>query len=257
LLNAGAGALCVLLAWNLARQLLRSEVLALCTAALLGLSTSHLILSVSLETYIFSAAILLGFTILSAREARSLRTLIPAGLVTFGITLTNFAQTLILLGFQEPKPAKLIRYTVIVLAAAAALAFVQVRLYPTSQPFYVPGHLLAEDRYSYNLFGEGPAAALERAHVLGRTISVFSVVAPRPLVFMEETGCEFPCFQTYKHRWDGAIINSYAGLGSLLARTWFCRRFCVEALQSAGRSHAAGGAGRLFAVQLRPAHELR
>jgi hypothetical protein len=57
--------------------------------------------------------------------------------------------------------------------------------------------------------------------VLGRTISTFSVVAPRPLVLLKETGCEFPCFQTSKHRWNGALINSYVRLGSFLARTWF------------------------------------
>jgi hypothetical protein len=221
LLNAGAGALCVFLAWVFVKGWSRNTTFALLVASLLGLTTSHLVLSAALETYIFSAAVLIAFLILVRREDRSLKTLAPAGLVIFGITLTNFIQTLILFAFQDFKIVKLLKYTAVVVAAALALAFIQARLYPTSQPFYLASNLQAEDSYAYHILREEFRHTVERAHILGRTITIFNVIAPRPLVLMHETGCEFPCFQTSLHQWNGARMNSYAGLGSALARSWF------------------------------------
>ena len=221
LLNAAAGAACVFLAWLAMRTWSRNPTFALLTAAVLGVSTSHLILSAALETYIFSAAALILFVCLLQREDPPLRAIAPAGLLTFGITITNFIQTCIMSLLLDFNAVKFARYLLIVLVSAVILAFAQAQIYPTSQPFYVPSLLLAEDRYSFDIRSEGRPRVAERAHVLARTISVFSVVAPRPLVLLKETGCLFPCFQTYKHRWDGALINSYAGFGSFLARTWF------------------------------------
>lgn len=221
LLNAGAGALCVFLAWMFVKDWSRNTTFALLVAALLGLANSHLILSGALETYIYSAAVLIAFLALIRRENASLWALVPLGLLTFGITITNFLQTLILFLFLDFKLIKLAKFAAVVLAASMLLAFLQAQIYPVSQPFYVPSNLLSEGRYSYSILREDFDHTLERAHVLGRTISLFSVIAPRPLVLLEETGCEFPCLQTYKHRWNGALINSYVGLGSALARTWF------------------------------------
>jgi hypothetical protein len=221
LLNAATGALCVFLAWRFVKDQAGNGTFALLTAALLGTSASHLVLSASLETYIYSAAVLIAFLVLVRREDRSLKTLVPVGLLTFGITITNFVQTLILLFFADPKIVKAVKYTLIVLLGSIALAFVQVRLYPSSQPFYDAAQLLSEDRYSFNMMAAGVERTVDRANAYGRTMTLFGIVAPRPLVLLKETGCEFPCFQTYKHRWNGALMHSYAGLGSLLARTWF------------------------------------
>ncbi|HEY2980085.1 MAG TPA: hypothetical protein VGJ22_02805 [Anaerolineales bacterium] len=221
LLNAGAGALCVFLAWVFVKGWSQNRPFALLVAALLGLSTSHLILSASLETYIFSAAVLILFLILSQDEPRALGALIPVGLLSFGITLTNFIQTCILFLAVEFKPVKLLKYGAAVLGLALLLAWVQMQIYPTSQPFYIPSNLLAENRYSYDIGYESVEHTFERAHALGRTITLFSIVAPRPLVLLQEVGCEFPCFKTYKPRYKADLMNSYVGFGSFLARTWF------------------------------------
>ncbi len=93
LLNSIVSGLCVYLTWLFFKQRSRNTAYALLIAALLGLSNSHLILSTFLETYIFSAAALIAFVLLLQSEQNSLRHLVPVGLLTFGITITNFIQT--------------------------------------------------------------------------------------------------------------------------------------------------------------------
>jgi hypothetical protein len=191
---------------------------------------------------------LIVFLLLLQRENAALKMLVPAGLLTFGITITNFIQTLIMFVCTEFKPIKIAKYAALVLALSIVLAFLQVTIYPTSQPFYIPSNLLDEDRYSFNMLAEGLPRTLERAHVLGRTITLFSVVAPRPLVLLEETGCTFPCFQTYKHRWNGALINSYAGLGSVLARGWFLILLLAAGVFARKVTQSAGGVSLQIAL---------
>ena len=218
LLNAGVGALCVFLTWLVVKRWSNSTY-ALTIASLLGVSTAHLILSTYLETYIFSAAALIAFVLVMQSEQRSLKTLVPIGLLTFGITITNIIQTGIIFLFTDFKLSKLIKYGLIVLVAAVALAYLQVLMYPTSQPFYDPSKLLAENRYSAG--STTPERIYQRSYVLGRTIALFSVVGPRPLPLTKEVGCTFPCFKTYKPRYGADLITSYAGFGSWLARAWF------------------------------------
>jgi hypothetical protein len=218
LLNAGAGALCVLLAWSIVRRWTNTAY-ALLFASVLGASIAHLLFSTYLETYIFSAAALIAFVLALQSGNKSLKALVPIGLLGFGITITNFIQTGILFLFTDFKLGKIFRYGVIVVASALALAFLQVRIYPTSQPFYNIAYMLAERRYSAS--SDTPERIYKRGFVMGRTITLFSMVGPRPLFFLKEVGCAFPCFQTYKPHYGADIINSYSGFGSGLARVWF------------------------------------
>lgn len=218
LLNAGAGALCVFLAWSLVRRWTNATYAAL-FACLLGVSAAHLVFSTYLETYIFSAAALTAFLLALQREETPLRALVPIGLLTFGITITNFIQTGLLFLFTEFKLPRLIQYGLIVLLLAFPLAWLQQAIYPTSQPFYDLAILRAEDRYSANV--NTPERVYERAYVMGRTVALYSTVAPRPLALTEEVGCHFPCFKTYKPKYGPDLITSYAGFGSWLARAWF------------------------------------
>ncbi len=105
------------------------------------------------------------------------------------------------------------------LLLAFPLAWLQHVIYPTSQPFYDVGQMLAEERYSTGL--TTLERTLERGYSLGRTILLYSTVGPRPLALTEEVGCHFPCFKTYKPRYGPDLITSYAGFGSWVARAWF------------------------------------
>ena len=218
LLNAGVGALCVLLAWMLVKRWTNTTY-ALLIASVLGVSTAHLLLSTFLETYIFSAAALIAFLLALQSDGRPLKFLVPIGLLTFGITITNFIQTGILLLFTEFKLVKIVRYGLIVLALALPLAWLQFVVYPTSQPFYDVSQMRGEDRYATGL--KTMERTFERSYSLGRTIILYSTVGPRPLALTSEIGCDFPCFKTYKPKYGQDIITSYAGFGSGLARSWF------------------------------------
>jgi hypothetical protein len=218
LLNAGAGALCVLLAWALLRRWANPAYAAL-FASLLGVSAAHLLFSTFLETYIFSAAALTAFLLALHHDGKPLKALVPLGLLTFGITITNFLQTGLLLLFSEFKLPKLIKYGLIVAALAFPLAWLQHAIYPTSQPFYDLALLRAENRYSANV--NTSERVYERAYVMGRTVALYSLIGPRPLALTKEVGCDFPCFKTYKPKYGPDLITSYAGFGSWLTRGWF------------------------------------
>jgi hypothetical protein len=221
LLNSIGGGLCVYLTWLFFQRRTGNTAYALSIAAILGLSASHLILSTFLETYIFSAAALIAFLLLLQSDQTSLKHFVPVGLLTFGITITNFVQTCIVYIMTPARRRSFFVYTVTVMSIAVLLAFVQDVLYPSSNPFFIPSNLLGERAYRFNILEAEPRLILSRINLLLRHITLFDVVAPRPLVLTEEVGCSFPCFQTY-YKYRGIyVISSYVGFGSLLARSWF------------------------------------
>lgn len=221
LLNALFGGVCVFLAWSFFKSRTGNTTFALLMASLLGISTSHFLLSVFLESYIFSAAALLAFVLLLESGEKRLTRLVPVGLLTFGITITNFVQTCVAFLLVRRNLKELVKYVLIMVALAVVLAFVQHALYPSSEPFYDISNLTGESVYRYDLFEVPASVAVSRANVIFRNITLFSVVGPRPLVFLEELGCTFPCFNTIRYFRGAYQYASYVGFGSLLARTWF------------------------------------
>jgi hypothetical protein len=230
LLNSLVGGSAAFLAWLFFKQRTGNTTYALLIAALLGFSNSHLVLSVFLESYIFSAAMLMTFVVLLQVRDGNISHLIPAGLLTFGITITNFIQTCIAFLFVRRDRKGFIRYVVIVLALAVLLSFTQNLLYPLSDPFYIPGKLASESAYQYDLFAAAPGMALERAKVLGRNILLVSLVAPDPLILREEIGCALPCFNTILDFGDRFQIAPYTGPGSWLARFWLVLLIIASAI---------------------------
>jgi hypothetical protein len=221
LLNSLAGGLCVYLTWRFFKRRTKNTAYALLIAALLGLSNSHLILSTFLETYIFSSAALIAFLFLLESETYSTKQLIPAAVVVFGITITNFVQTCILYIMNPARRRSTLVFVTMVLVIAIFAAFVQDIMYPSNNPFFIPSNLMGESAYRFNIFKAEPRLIISRINLLLRHIALFDVVAPRPLILTNEVGCSFPCMQTYyKHR-GVYVISSYVGFGSWLARTWF------------------------------------
>ena len=221
LLNSIIGGVCVYLAWSFFKRRTGNTPYALLIASLLGFSTSHLLLSVFFESYIFSAAALLLFLVLLQSGKDRLPQLVPVGLLAFGITITNFFQTCLVFLFARRRRRDIFPYVLAVLALAVPLAFVQNALYPSSEPFYKPGNLTGESAYRYDLLEAPAARTVSRANVIFRSVALFSVVAPRPFILLEEIGCTFPCFNTIRSFRGAYLYASYVGFGSLLARTWF------------------------------------
>jgi len=221
LLNSLASGLCVYLTWLFFKRRTQNTAYSLLIAALLGLSNSHLILSTFLETYIFSAAALIAFLLLLESEDTSLKQLVPASLLVFGITITNFVQTCILYFMNPGRRRSFLLFAAVVVVIAIFAAFVQDIIYPSNDPFFIPSNLLGEKAYGFNFFEAEPRLILSRVNLLARHIALFDVVAPRPLILTKEVGCTFPCLQTfYKYR-GVYVISSYIGFGSWLARSWF------------------------------------
>ncbi len=221
LLNSFVGGVCVFLAWTFFKGRTGNTTYALLIASLFGFSNSHLLLSVFLESYIFSAAALITFVVLLQTRDKGLAPFIPAGLLTFGITITNFIQTCIAFLLVRRNIKDLVKYVFIVLALAVLLSFTQHILYPTSEPFYILSNLTGESVYRYDLLEVSPRTAISRANVIFRNMALFSEAAPRPFILLEEIGCTFPCFNTIRSFRGAYLYASYVGFGSWLARTWF------------------------------------
>ena len=157
LLNSLISGFCVYFTWLFFKKRTNNTTYALLMAALLGVSSSHLILGVFLESYIFSAAALIGFMLLLQADKRSLLSLVTVGVLSFGITITNFAQICIGYFFLNPGIKNLFKYIGLVLSISTLLVFVQHIYYPSSEPFYVPSNLLNEQKYGFNIFTQTPA----------------------------------------------------------------------------------------------------
>jgi hypothetical protein len=221
LLNALFGGVCVFLAWLFFKQRTNNTAYALGLAALLGLSNSHLLMSSFLESYIFSAAILITSLVLLQHKDVKLKHSIPVGLVTFGITITNFIQTCITFLLTQWDIKKTFKYVSITIVLATILTFTQTLLQPNSQPFYVPSYLGNESAFKRDVVGVPLSETISRVNVITRTMTLFSVVAPRPLILLEEIGCTTPCFNTIRFFRGKYQYASYIGFGSWLARVWF------------------------------------
>jgi hypothetical protein len=227
ILSAVAGGVCIFLAWLFFKKRTGSTTYALLMAALLGFSNSHLMLSVFLESYIFSAAALITFILLLQAEESRFSHLVVTGLFTFGITITNFAQACIGFFVMRRDRKEIFKYILVVLAVAVLLAFVQNVLFPTSDPFFVPSRFRSEtpninlNKYSDMTRDDIIKDLVSRVNITFRNTTLFSVVAPRPLVRYEETHCMPLCFRVIERFRGEFKYASYVGFGSLLARTWF------------------------------------
>jgi hypothetical protein len=221
LLNASAGGLCVFLTWYFFKKRTGRTSYALLMGALLGFTTAHLLLSVFVETYIFSAAALIASVLILSEKDAKLEHSVAAGLVTFGITVTNLIQTGILFLFTQKSIKKTIQYGVVTVAVAVVLNFIQNTIEPYNQVFYVTSNLSSESAYQRTILDVPISETVSRANAIGRTLVLSSIIAPRPTILLEEAGCSYPCFKTLRFINGKYHYASYIGFGSWLARTWF------------------------------------
>ena len=137
-LVAMTGALCVFLAWYFVKHTTGNSLYALLIASLLGTSAAHLVFGSLIETYIFLAAVMLVFLVLLLKD-KPMFVLVLTGLVSFGITVTNFAQTAIAFIFVKRDFRQWLKYGLIVGALVIPLALLNNLVYPNSQPyFFIP-----------------------------------------------------------------------------------------------------------------------
>jgi hypothetical protein len=219
IMNALAGASCALLAWLIVKRASDNTPYALIMASLLGASASHLLLSSMLETYIYSALAILFFIFLIQNENTSLKFTVPAGIVVFGITITNLIQTCILYFLQYPRLKVMIKYVLLVVLITAMLNLLQAWIYPQAKSLFLPSNLFFEQRYVLNPFDFSWRSA-GRFSLIARAIPLYGVVAPTPFVLTEELGMDVPNFRTYQILLGEFLVAGYRGLADITVKLW-------------------------------------
>jgi hypothetical protein len=220
LLNAAAGGLAVFLAWVFVKGQTQNRIYALMMASLLGLSTAHIFFGSVVETYIFSAAALIGFFVLLQTRLDRPGLLVMTALLTFGITLTNFVQTFIGFVVKRPGIKEGVRFAALVMSIAVVLSLFHTCLYPDGQLFFLPSDAQAEAGFSISVFSDPAWRAGGRVVLLLRTMTLYTVIAPQPFVFGEDVGGTFPRFNFFKIVPGTYSYSSYDGLGNMLVITW-------------------------------------
>jgi hypothetical protein len=214
-LTALAGALCVFIVRYLVKRTIGNSSYALLIAALFGASAAHLAFASLIETYIFLAAVALVFLLLLVTD-KPLSMQVVAGLAAFGITISNFGQTVIAHWAIKRDVRKLVLYGLIVAALVVPLTLLNNVVYPEAHPYFF-------DLKSYE--GEGHnqfPMTLQRANLLARVMFLHSFVAPDPLVRQEE---DIPFLKVWMFRAsikkDPMLIARYeSDLGRALVTAW-------------------------------------
>ena len=219
LLNTFVGALCVFMAWMFIKRQFQDPIFALLIASLLGLSTAHIFFGSVVESYIFSAASLIGFLLLLQAQ-KSTGVLVASSLLTFGITLTNFVQNFIAMLVLRPRLKEIFRFTAWTISLGIILSLLHAAWYPSSKLFFLLSGVQAENDFSFSIFSEPSWRAIGRIILLVRTILLYAVIAPQPHVFGADVGGTFPRFNFFKISPGTFAFSNYGGVGNLLVMTW-------------------------------------
>jgi hypothetical protein len=219
-LNSFAGGLCVFLGWMFTKSQSQNRVYAFLIAALLGLSTSHFVFGAVVESYIFSAAALIGFYLLLPARKEGMGSLVAVSLLSFGITITNFVQNFIGFFVWRPRWRDIFRFAGLTVSVGVVLTLIHLAWYPSSRPFFLLSSAQGEDEFTLSLLHDPRWRALGRVILLTRTILLYSVIAPRPFVLLEEVGGGFPRFNFFKVTPGVFHYSAYDGLGNILILIW-------------------------------------
>jgi hypothetical protein len=182
LMVATLSGLCALMAWIFVKRATQENTYAFIFALMLGSTSTQLFFGSITDTYIFGVTSLIFFWLLiQAREDR-FSVLVPAGLLVFGITVTNIAQSVIGLFFNKFGFSRLVRYCVILMASAVALTVFTSVLYPNRQTFFfVPGDLAFETNFVKPVYDSPGERLLERFQMISRTMFLYGITAPQPI----------------------------------------------------------------------------
>jgi len=191
LATAAAGATCVFLAWLFIKNVSQDERYALTWASILGASAGHLIFGSLVETYIFLAFLLLMFMALLQSRRTSFRWLMAVGLLTFGITLTNFAQDVLAILVVRRDLRLTAKFTALVLSLGVTLSLVNNLIFPAANPlFFIPSAF--ESKHMFPIDST-------RVNALFKGFFLHSMVGPDPLVFPAPAEKGYPpSFRTYR-----------------------------------------------------------
>lgn len=177
-LVALTGALSVFLVWYFVRETTDNSLYATLIGALFGGSTSQLVFGSLIETYVFLGAAALIFIILLLKD-KPMYALVITGIAAFGITISNFAQTVIAHILIKRNIKQWIIYGAIVSVLVFPLSLLHNYVYPDVSPYFWDFSALGWEEK--NVF----PANYQRANYLSRVMVMSSFVAPEPLLLKE------------------------------------------------------------------------
>ncbi len=213
---------CVFMAYLFVKRATGAETYSFLFAALLGSSPAHLLFGSLTENYVFGATALIFFWLLVQAGERRLTRLVPAGVIVFGVTVTNAAQTVLALLFNQFGVRKTLRYCLFVGTTAVALTMLSEALYPRAQTFFfIPADLLFEGNFVKPAYDSPLASAKEKFIVAARTMFFYEIVAPQPLVVVSQKKSDpFPTIDLKTYDWRENKLASYKGWANLPLAAW-------------------------------------
>jgi hypothetical protein len=138
-----------------------------------------------------------------------------AGLVAFGITISNVGQTFIAHFFVKRNIKQIILYGIIIGVLVVPLSLLNNVLYPNAQPYFWDTSTLGGE--GHNQF----PPTVQRAEYLARVMVLHSFVAPEPIVIRD--GFPFPkvwMFRASIKKDPMQLANYETPLGDGLAIVW-------------------------------------
>lgn len=212
--------LCVFMAYLFIKRATESNTYAFLFAMLLGFSASHLLFGSLTENYIFGAASLIFFFLLIQAKENRFSVLIPAGLILFGITITNIAQGVIGLFFNKFNFRRLILFCVYVLMFGILLTLFTNFLYPNSITYFFSPKDIAFELGFVKVVGEEPESSFaEKLQVTARTMALYGLVAPKPIEAISEKP-PFPTIDLKTFDIRAHAFASYKGLANIPLALW-------------------------------------
>ncbi len=216
------GAACVFMAYVFVYRAVKSKTYAFLFAVFLGVTPSHLLFGSLTENYVFGMTSLIFFFLLVQSKEKRFGRLIPSGVIVFGITVANIAQTAIGLFFRKLGFWNVVRYCFLVLSAGVVLTTITNAVYPNKQTFFfVPADLAFEANFIRSKDGTPLVGIQRKAEVVARTMLLYQIAAPQPLIVISQKKNDpFPTIDLKTFDWRENKLASYKGLGNLPLFLW-------------------------------------
>lgn len=222
-------AACVFMIWLFVKRATNSSTYAFIFAIFLGSTATHLLFGSLAENYIFGAAALIFFFLLLQNNETRFSFLVPAGLLLFGITITNIAQGLIALFFNKFGFKRLIQYSLIILSFGILLTVAANIIYPKHITFFfVPEDIAFEFNFvspenagvlSDPIRLSDPQSVTRKLNVVSRSILLYGVVAPGVIESISEKP-PFPTIDLKTFDVRTKTLAAYRGLSNLPLALW-------------------------------------
>lgn len=228
LVTAFTSGLCVFMVWLFVKRATESKTHPFIFSILLGSTATHLLFGSLTENYIFGAAALIFFFLLLQANEQRFRVLVPAGLLLFGITITNIAQGIIGLILNKFGFKRLFQYTIITLSLGVILTIITSTIYPRTQTlFFVPADIAFEFNFVKNSQGvlsdpirlSEPGSIARKLNVVSRSILLYGVVGPNPIQSISKKP-PFPTIDLKTFDVRRYELASYKGLVNIPLVLW-------------------------------------